>query len=119
MSSTKDSSTTCVSAKRKTIGEPTTPSSFLSQPAVKKHFLRSSRNSTVPYPLVSSIWKHFISLMYAAKRVSDCLPEPPTPTSIALPRGWRSTRARRETWSIASQKKTSFISLFSELYWSR
>mmetsp|Transcript_2342 Transcript_2342/g.7646 ORF Transcript_2342/g.7646 Transcript_2342/m.7646 type:complete len:237 (+) Transcript_2342:4635-5345(+) len=105
MSSTKDSTTICVSANRKTTGVP-------SQPVMKKSFLRSSRNSLSPYPLVNSIWKHFISETYAEKRVSDCLPEPPTPTSMALPRGWRSTRQSREMCSMASQKKTSRISLF-------
>ena len=41
--------------------------------------------------------------------MSDCLPEPPTPTSIAEPRGAVRMRARRQTWSMASGKKTSGI----------
>lgn len=32
---------------------------------------------------------------------SDCFPEPPTPTSIAFPRGWLSIRVIRHTCSMA------------------
>ena len=44
--------------------------------------------------------------MYAASRVSDCLPEPPTPTSSAEPRGVRMMRAMRMKWISASSKST-------------
>eukprot|EP00955_Chlamydomonas_euryale_P010483 112403-Chlamydomonas_euryale.AAC.1 len=39
--------------------------------------------------------KHAASDTNAAKRVRLCLPLPPTPTSIAEPRGWRRMRAMR------------------------
>lgn len=42
--------------------------------------------------------------------VRDCLPHPPTPTNSALPRCWRIMRAMRDMCSMASMKKTSFIS---------
>ena len=44
--------------------------------------------------------------VYAARRVSDCLPEPPTPTSSAEPRGVRMMRLIRMKWSSASLKST-------------
>ena len=47
--------------------------------------------------------------MWQAMRVRDCLPDPPTPTSMALPRGWRRMRLMRVMCSTASRKKTSFI----------
>ena len=37
----------------------------------------------------------------------DCLPDPPTPTNRAFPRGCDSTLAMRVTWFTASRKKTS------------
>lgn len=37
--------------------------------------------------------------MEAARRVRDCLPDPPTPTSSALPPGTRSTRLIRDRCS--------------------
>ena len=39
--------------------------------------------------------------MNAARRAKDCLPEPPTPTSSALPRGLVRMRLMRHTCSIA------------------
>ena len=47
--------------------------------------------------------------------VRDCLPVPPTPTSRALPRSCRTMRAMRDTCSIASMKKTSFISFDDDM----
>jgi len=41
----------------------------------------------VLHPLVNSIWKHLYSAMKAERRVRDCFPDPPNPTSIAFPRG--------------------------------
>jgi len=36
------------------------------------------------YVFVSVIWKHDArEMLWALRRVSDCLPEPPTPTSVA------------------------------------
>lgn len=45
--------------------------------------------------------------MKEAKRVSEALPDPPTPTSMALPRGWRRIRAMRMMCSMASMKNTA------------
>ena len=64
--------------------------------------LMSSRNASMPYPRTSSIWKRGISAIEAANRVDDCLPEPPTPTSIAFPLGCRRMRETRVTCSRAS-----------------
>ena len=50
-----------------------------------------------------------MSDMNPASRVSDCRPEPPTPSSSAFPWGWRSTRDTRDTCSMASRNMTSFI----------
>jgi len=58
--------------------------------------------------------------MEAAKRQEDCFPLPPTPTSMALPRGWDRMRARRAACLAASSKKTSVMGLVLErLYSSR
>ena len=59
------------------------------------------------HPRVSSIEKILNPPMKVAKRVSDDLPLPPTPTSMALPRGWRSTREMRAMCSTASVKNTA------------
>ena len=80
MSSTKPSSTICVSVKRNTVGTP-------SMPVCWYRFLRSSLNSCDPYPRLSSMEKHLNPATNDAKRVRLCFPEPPTPTSIAFPRG--------------------------------
>ena len=45
----------------------------------------------------------------AARRVSDCRPLPPTPSSNALPSGSLMTRQMRLTCSMASRNMTSFI----------
>ena len=47
--------------------------------------------------------------MKQPSRVSDCRPEPPTPTSIALPRSCRRMREMRTRCFIASSKNTRFI----------
>ena len=113
MSSTKLSVTICVSVKRNTVGVPSIPVWWYS-------VLRSSRNSFTPYPRVSSMLKHLKPAMKEAKRVRLCFPEPPTPTSIALPRGWRRMRAILVACSAASLKKTRFMVLVEEkLYSSR
>lgn len=41
--------------------------------------------------LVSVIWKMLYPAMYDAKRVKLCFPDPPTPTSRALPLSVRMT----------------------------
>lgn len=56
--------------------------------------------------LVIVIWKFLYPGMKEASLVSDCLPLPPTPTSMALPRGVRIIRDIRIRWIIASLKNT-------------
>jgi len=56
--------------------------------------------------LVRVIWKVRYPAMNDARRVSDCLPEPPTPTSSAWPRGIRMIREIVIKWVMASSKKT-------------
>mmetsp|Transcript_60212 Transcript_60212/g.148103 ORF Transcript_60212/g.148103 Transcript_60212/m.148103 type:complete len:202 (-) Transcript_60212:801-1406(-) len=107
MSSTKPSFTIWLSVKRKTTG-------LRSTPAIVKTFFRSSRNSALPYPRVSSIWKLLYSAMKADSRVRLCFPEPPSPTSIAFPLGERRIRASLEMCSIASMKKTRCMVLDEE-----
>eukprot|EP00959_Pyramimonas_sp_CCMP1952_P467517 9491757-Pyramimonas_sp.AAC.2 len=53
--------------------------------------------------------------MKLARRQRDCLPEPPTPTSIALPRGRPMMRLMRVTCSIACWKSTSSITALVSL----
>ena len=48
-------------------------------------------NASCAY-LVIAIWNVLYPAMHDAKRVSDCLPEPPTPTSNAFPPGDRIIR---------------------------
>eukprot|EP00982_Pelagococcus_subviridis_P017580 31550-Pelagococcus_subviridis.AAC.13 len=58
--------------------------------------------------------KHLNPAMNVANRVRDCFPLPPTPTSIAFPRGWRRMRAILVACSAASAKKTRFIAFVLE-----
>mmetsp|Transcript_61271 Transcript_61271/g.162164 ORF Transcript_61271/g.162164 Transcript_61271/m.162164 type:complete len:234 (+) Transcript_61271:1740-2441(+) len=109
MSSRYDSSLICVSAKMKTVGLPIWP-------ACRSTFLRSSNQSTREYDLDTSIWKTSISATCAASRVTDCRPEPPTPTSSALPRGMRISRWTRTRWPRQSSKSTRFIAALDSLY---
>mmetsp|Transcript_48483 Transcript_48483/g.115379 ORF Transcript_48483/g.115379 Transcript_48483/m.115379 type:complete len:217 (+) Transcript_48483:1366-2016(+) len=104
MSSRNDSLMIWVSLKRNTV-------CLFSAPACMSSDFKSSWNSFTPYPRASSIWKHFISAMYAARRVRLCRPDPPTPTRSALPRGWRSRRAMRPMCWIASLKNTRSMGL--------
>mmetsp|Transcript_18622 Transcript_18622/g.53031 ORF Transcript_18622/g.53031 Transcript_18622/m.53031 type:complete len:231 (+) Transcript_18622:18289-18981(+) len=80
-------------------------------PAVLYIILRSSRNVARLYCFVSTIWKGTEPAMYEAKWVRDCLPEPPTPTSIMLPRGMPSTLEILTRCNSASSKITKFICL--------
>jgi hypothetical protein len=63
-SSRKDSFTICVSVKRKVVLLPSAPASSSTR-------FRSSRHSTLPYPLATSIWNSSKSSKYVASRVSD------------------------------------------------
>ena len=64
--------------------------------------------------------KHLNPATNDANLVRLCFPEPPTPTSIAFPRGCRKMRAMRVACSAASMKNTRFIAFVeSALYSSR
>mmetsp|Transcript_7058 Transcript_7058/g.26722 ORF Transcript_7058/g.26722 Transcript_7058/m.26722 type:complete len:293 (-) Transcript_7058:1533-2411(-) len=102
ISSTKLSDTICVSVNRNTVGTPSTPVCWY-------RFFKSSLNSLSPYPRLSSIEKHLNPATNEANLVSDCLPLPPTPTSIAFPLGCRKIRVNRAACSAASRKNTKFI----------
>ena len=66
--------------------------------------------------MATSIWNKSNSSSAAAKRVRLCLPEPPTPSSSALPSGREMTRHTRETCSMASRNITRFMgALVTEL----
>ena len=58
-----------------------------------------------------------------ARRDSDFLPDPPTPTSSACPDGLLMIRVILQTWFSASSKSTrsiwAFDSLYSSSAWSR
>ena len=82
-------------------------------------FLYSSNKSTLksamPYEDVTEIWKTSKPQMNVARRASDCLPLPPTPTSMALPRGRSRIRVIRVTWSIAWLNSTRSITALLSL----
>lgn len=63
----------------------------------------------MPKFLVISTYRGTKPNIWQDSFVKDYLPEPPTPISIILPRGYLKTRAIREIWSIASSKNTKFI----------
>ena len=69
----------------------------------------------MPYDDVTEIWKTSKPQMNVARRASDCLPLPPTPTSMALPRGRSRIRVIRVTWSIAWLKSTRSITALLSL----
>ena len=52
--------------------------------------------SAIPYPFLSVIWNTSKLLIKAAKRDKLCLPEPPTPTNKAYPRGLSKIRLIRQ-----------------------
>jgi len=54
--------------------------------------------------------------MCAARRESDCLPEPPTPTSSAWPEGLEMMREMRQMCFIASSNSTRSITALVSLY---
>jgi len=71
--------------------------------------------------LVRVIWKVRYPAMKEARRVNDCFPEPPTPTSSAWPRGVRMIREILIRWRIASSKNIRSIPAprTLSLYWPR
>ena len=78
--------------------------------------LRSSRNICSSYPRVSVISKTPHPAVYAASFERLCFPDPPTPTSNALPWSRRMMRCMRVRCSSASSKNTRFIGFCSSLY---
>mmetsp|Transcript_15056 Transcript_15056/g.50519 ORF Transcript_15056/g.50519 Transcript_15056/m.50519 type:complete len:300 (+) Transcript_15056:4300-5199(+) len=94
---------------------------FVSAPAVRYRSRMSSMSEARLYCLVSVIWKHRALEMYEASLVSDCLPDPPTPTRRPDPRGISMRRFRRRRCFRASSKRTRsiFRDEFSSLYLSR
>ena len=66
---------------------------------------------TQTHPLVGWIWKQRTPAMNAAKRVTVCLPEPPTPTSMRLPLGWDNTLAMLLMCPTASSNSTADMPL--------
>lgn len=73
-------------------------------PSIRYSDFMSSLKSSSLYVRVSLIWNSSYSATAAARRVKDCLPEPPTPTSNKLPRVVFSTRWIRHKCSRASGK---------------
>jgi len=54
--------------------------------------------------------------MKPARRESDCLPEPPTPTSSAWPDGLEMMREMRQMCFIASSNSTRSMTALVSLY---
>lgn len=96
------SETIWVSVKINANGQPRSPH-------LRYSSCMSVRKSLMSYVLVTKIWKMSCPLMYDAKRASDCLPEPPTPTRKALPRGLDVMREIRQTCSMAWLNNTNFM----------
>ena len=84
---------------------------FLCCPAVLYMSRKSSRKVVMLYCFVSTIWNGTEPAIYEARCVSDCLPEPPTPTSIMLPRGMPRTLLILTKCKRASSKITRCICL--------
>ena len=63
-----------------------------------------------------TIMYELMPLMCAASLLSDCLPEPPTPTSSAWPPGLAMMREMRQMCFMASSKSTRFITAEVSLY---
>mmetsp|Transcript_32787 Transcript_32787/g.44404 ORF Transcript_32787/g.44404 Transcript_32787/m.44404 type:complete len:248 (-) Transcript_32787:841-1584(-) len=82
---------------------------------------KSSLNEARLYVFVRVTWNIFARLMYAESFVSDCFPDPPTPTKRPDPRGISVRRLIRRRCCSASSKRTSsiFFDGFSSLYLSR
>mmetsp|Transcript_13360 Transcript_13360/g.32664 ORF Transcript_13360/g.32664 Transcript_13360/m.32664 type:complete len:278 (-) Transcript_13360:588-1421(-) len=109
MYSRKPSSLTSASVKMKHTGWPL-------KPAILYSALMSSNRLVVLYVLVTVIWNVYAPAMYAASRDSDCLPEPPTPTSSAWPLGLDTMREMRHTCFMASSNSTRSITALVSLY---
>ena len=68
--------------------------------------MKSSIRFCELYCFVMIDWKKVQPATYAPRRVRVCLPEPPTPTSSAEPRGVRMMRQMRMKCIRASSKST-------------
>mmetsp|Transcript_785 Transcript_785/g.2044 ORF Transcript_785/g.2044 Transcript_785/m.2044 type:complete len:263 (+) Transcript_785:4425-5213(+) len=99
MYSKNDSSLISLSVKMKVAPRPVTP-------ACLYRGLKSSSKLMAEYCLLMVAWKKVAPATYEASRVSVCLPEPPTPTNSAEPRGVLKMRQIRMKWSSASSKST-------------
>mmetsp|Transcript_16560 Transcript_16560/g.47165 ORF Transcript_16560/g.47165 Transcript_16560/m.47165 type:complete len:345 (-) Transcript_16560:7524-8558(-) len=111
MSSSIDSSTTCVSVNKKATFVPSTP-------VLTMKTLMSSRKSFRPYPREISMDRHGIWAINEAIRVVLCLPLPPTPTSMALPLGCLKIRLILAMCLTASEKNTRFIRVGNDTLYS-
>ena len=105
-SSRKDSSLIWLSVMRNAV--------FLfDKPVVFNRLFMSSRHSFLPYCFEISGWKTCIPDMNAARRVRDCRPLPPTPTSRAFPPAMRSTRLIRDRCSNTYLHMTGAVVVWS------
>eukprot|EP00962_Isochrysis_galbana_P004356 scaffold1202_cov110-Isochrysis_galbana.AAC.6 len=71
-------------------------------PAARYRGRRSLSRLANAYVLVITGWTQAPPAVKAASRASDCLPDPATPTSSAVPQGVRRTRDMRMKWRSAS-----------------
>ena len=111
MSSTYDSSLICESENKNTHGLPFAPAS-------RQNRFRSSFHSTCVYDLEMAIWKHGMPMINDARRLNDCLPEPPTPTQSMCAPGCFNTRQMRATCSAAYKNIARFIGDLLMPLWS-
>ena len=87
--------TICVSVIRNVVGSPLTPVSLY------RSLSDSLRSSTLKFDVTDSCMTS-MPAMKADRRESDCLPEPPTPMSMALPEGFEMMRQMRQTARIVA-----------------
>ena len=99
MYSRKPSSLISLSVKMNDVGLAKTP-------ACRYSGLKSSSKLIAEYAFVIVICENVAPATNDASRVSDCLPEPPTPTSSAQPRGILRMREMRMKWRSASSNST-------------
>ena len=78
------------SVKRNIVGSPAMPARWYMA-------CRSLRKSLMPYVEEIAICRTVSWPMNAARRESDCLPDPPTPTSMACPPEFMTMRTMRHT----------------------
>eukprot|EP00982_Pelagococcus_subviridis_P000490 3917-Pelagococcus_subviridis.AAC.5 len=101
-SSTNASVFICASERRKTTCSP-------APPEARSIFFKSSLHSATPYVFEISTRSSRIPHTCADRRVSDCLPEPPTPTRSNDPPGCPNTRVILDTCSAVYRNIARFI----------